>query len=125
MKKVILAIIILLVILTAGILENVYVNKLFNSLDDRLEEASACISDEDPTSLDKVRKLSAWWEKKRGFLELFSYSPDLRAFSVALGETEGSLAEGDFLNAASKIRSLLTMSSNIRRVLDFNVEDII
>lgn len=125
MKKVIVAIVILLVIITAGILENVYVDKVFSSLDGRLEKAEALVREESDEALTQVRELIAWWEKQRSYMELFTYSPDLRAFSVALGETEGSLECEDFQNASSKIRSLLVMSSNLHRVLDFNAEDII
>ena len=58
-------------------------------------------------------------------LELFSYSPDMRAFSVALAETEGSLECGDDKNALSKCQSLLTTAENIHSMLDFNFADII
>ena len=58
-------------------------------------------------------------------MEMFTYSPDMRAFSVALAETEGSLECGDDMNALSKCQSLITMANNIHCVLDFNVADII
>lgn len=125
MKKVAIALIILLIIITAGILENVYVDKVFSTLDGKLGEVEELVHGEDDAALDKLRDLSAWWEKQRGYMELFTYSPDLRAFSVALGETEGSLESDDFQNAQSKIQSLLVMSSNLHRILDFNLEDII
>ncbi len=125
MKKFVIAIAILLVILTAGILENVYVDKVFSSLDDRLYDVEQLVHEQSQTALDQLRSLTDWWEDRRRMLELFTYSPDLRAFSVALGETEGSLESEDFQNALSKIQSLLVMSSNLHRILDFNLEDII
>lgn len=125
MKKVAVAIAVLLVILTAGVLENVYVNRVFSALDDRLADVEAAAHVESPDALYKLRDLTAWWEKQRSYMELFTYSPDLRAFSVALGETEGSLESGDFQNALSKLQSLIVMSGNLRRILDFNIEDII
>ncbi len=125
MKKVIVAIVVLLAIITAGILENVYVDKVFSTLDDRLGEIEADVLSESDSALNGVRDLTKWWEKQRSFMELFTYSPDLRAFSVALGETEGSLESGDYQNAQSKIQSLIVMSSNLHRILDFNLEDVI
>ena len=125
MKKVVIAVIVLLVIITAGILENVYVDKVFSTLDDKLGEVEQLVHAEDDEALDKLRSLTAWWEKQRGYMELFTYSPDLRAFSVALGETEGSLESDDFQNAQSKIQSLLVMSANLHQILDFNLEDVI
>lgn len=125
MKKVILAISVLLVIITAGILENIYVHKTFDGLDERLTTLENSIKAEDEGALDEIHELSKWWEHKRDFLELMAYSPDVRAFSVALAETDGSLQCGDFDNALSKCQSLMIMSKNLRRLLDFNVEDIV
>lgn len=125
MKKVVLAIVILAVILTAGILENVYVDKVFHNLDSRLGELEKLIVAKDEGALDETDELITWWEERRKYAELFVYSPDIRALSVALGETQGSLECGDFDNALSKIRSLQVMSHNIHDILDFNIADII
>lgn len=125
MKKVVLAIVILAVILTAGILETVYVDKVFHNLDSRLCDVEKLIVAEDGSALDETNELISWWEERRKYAELFVYSPDIRALSVALGETQGSLECGDFDNALSKIRSLQVMSHNIHDILDFNIADII
>lgn len=125
MKKLIVALVVLAIILTAGILETVYIDKLFGELDDRLDKIEILIENENAEALPMTHELYDWWEEKREKLELFTFSPDIRAFSVALAEAEGSLDCGDFENALSKCRSLKTMSKNIHRVLDFNVEDII
>ena len=45
--------------------------------------------------------------------------------SVALAETEGSLECGDDKNALSKCQSLLTMSRNLKMLLDFSPSDVI
>ncbi len=125
MKKVVLAIVILAVILTAGILENVYIDKLFGGLDERLLSLEESIMAQDEEAVDKIEEMISWWENHRDYAELFVYSPDIRAFSVALGETQGSLECGDFDNALSKVRSLQIMSRNIHDILDFNISDII
>ena len=87
MKKVILAVVILAIIITAGILENVYVDKIFGELDSRLADLNERIISRDETALEKMEDMQEWWEKHRRYAELFVYSPDIRAFSVALGET--------------------------------------
>lgn len=125
MKKVILAVVILAIIITAGILENVYVDKIFGELDSRLADLEERIISRDETALEKMEDMQEWWEKHRRYAELFVYSPDIRAFSVALGETQGSLECEDYDNALSKIRSLQIMASNIHNILDFNLADII
>lgn len=125
MKKVILAITVLLIIITAGILENEFVNRTFDELDGRLTSLENLIKAEDESAVDEVKELTKWWEKRRNYLEMLAFSPDVRAFSVALAETDGSLQCGDFDNSLSKCQSLLVMSNNLRRLLDFNVEDIV
>ncbi len=125
MKRVFVAVIVLILIVTGGILENIYVTKTFGELEDKLKSLEQAVLAEDETSLEQLRDISDWWEKRRMYIELFAYSPDVRAFSVAMGEAEGSLECGDYQNATSKCRSLIIMADNIRRLLDFNAEDII
>ena len=125
MKRVVLALLILAVIIASGVLENVYITKTFDRLDEMLCDLESLIKEQNDSALESVRKLNSWWEKKRTYIELFAYSPDVRAFSVALAETEGSLECGDFDNALSKCHSLIVMAQGIKRILDFNVEDII
>ena len=125
MKRFVIALIILAAIITGGVLETVHIDRTFNELDARINALESAIKSPTDDALDEVKELSAWWEKKRAGLELFTWSPDLRAFSVALAETEGSLECGDDKNALSKCQSLLTMSGNLRALLDFSPSDII
>ncbi len=125
MKKVVLAIIILAIIITAGVLETVWVDKVFDKLDTRLASLETSIKTQDDAVLDEINDLNEWWEQQRKWLELVTYQPDIRNFSVALAETIGSIECDDFDNAMSKCQSLMSMSQNIHRILDFNVEDII
>ncbi|MGN0744411.1 MAG: DUF4363 family protein [Christensenellales bacterium] len=125
MKRVVLALLILAVIIASGVLENVYITKTFDRLDEMLRDLESLIKEQNDSALESIRDINSWWEKKRTYIELFAYSPDVRAFSVALAETEGSLECGDFDNALSKCRSLIVMAQSIKRILDFNVEDII
>ncbi len=125
MKRFVIALVILAAIITGGVLETVHIDRTFNELDARINALEAAIKSPTDDALDEVKELSAWWEKKRAGLELFTWSPDLRAFSVALAETEGSLECGDDKNALSKCQSLLTMSGNLRALLDFSPSDII
>lgn len=125
MKKVVFAIVLLAVIITGGLLENAYITRTFNDLDDMLKSLETHILDEDKSSLEEVREIAKWWEERRTYIELFAYSPDVRSFSVALGETDGSLECEDYQNALSKCRSLMIMANNIKELLDFNARDII
>ena len=125
MKKVALAIVILIIIVTGGILEDFYIHKTFSALDEKLTSLGNSIINQSEDCLDKTNEIFEWWEKKRMYMELFAYSPDVRSFSVALAETQGSLECEDYQNALSKCRSLIVMADNIKRLLDFNAEDII
>mgnify|MGYP002521615400 FL=1 len=125
MKKVVLAIVILIIIVTGGILEDFYIHKTFSALNEKLTALENSIINQSEDCLDKANEIFEWWEKKRMYMELFAYSPDVRSFSVALAETQGSLECEDYQNALSKCRSLIVMADNIKRLLDFNAEDII
>ena len=125
MKKVIVALLMLTLIVTAGILEHNYIEKTFTELDEKLNEIIYEINLESDKALTLTNELVEWWEQKRKVMELFTFSPDLRAFSVALAEQKGSLECEDFNNALSKCVSLLSISKNLHDVLDFNAQDII
>lgn len=125
MKRLIVAIVILAAILAGGIAESVHIDRTFSELEDKLYALEASIKDPEDDALDEAKELTKWWEDKRKRIELFSWSPDMRAFSVALAETEGSLECGDDMNALSKCQSLLVMARNIKSILDFNAEDIV
>lgn len=125
MKRLVVAVAVLLAIIAAGAVEAVYVDKVFDELAGRVSLLESAIKDPEDDAIGEVRSLTEWWEKRRHILELFTYSPDMRAFSVALAETEGSLECGDDKNALSKCQSLLTMAGNIHDMLDFNLQDIV
>ncbi len=125
MRKVIVALFVLALILTAGILEHFYIEKTFDELDGKLLQIEDAIHVESESALSLTKDLTDWWNGKRKYMELFTFSPDIRAFSVALAEQEGSLECGDFNNAMSKCQSLISMSKNLQQILDFNIEDII
>lgn len=125
MKKIFVALIILAIIITAGILEHKFIDRTFDELDQKLYAIETELHYESDKALTLTKELSVWWEHKRKHIELFTFSPDIRAFSVALAEQEGSLECGDYANAMSKCQSLISMSTNIHQILDFNVEDII
>ena len=125
MKKVIIALLMLTIIITAGVLEHNYIEKTYSELDEKLNEIIDEIKLESDKALTLTNDLVDWWEQKRRVMELFTFSPDLRAFSVALAEQKGSLECGDYNNALSKCISLLSISKNLHDVLDFNVQDII
>ena len=69
MKKVILAVVILAIIITAGILENVYVDKIFGELDSRLADLEERIISRDETALEKMEDMQEWWENHRSDAE--------------------------------------------------------
>ncbi len=125
MKRLIFAILILALILSVGIAEHYHVHKVFDEMDYRLSKMENEIKSESDDALAVTHDLTDWWNNERKTLELFTFSPDIRAFSVALAEAEGSLECGDFANALSKCQSLMSMSSNMRQILDFNAEDVI
>lgn len=125
MKRFVAALVILAAIVTGGVLEAVRVESIFDELETRIYALEEAIKSPDDNALDEVKTLTAWWEEKRKEMELYTWSPDMRAFSAALAETEGSLECGDDKNALSKCQSLLTMAHNLRDLLNFNAADII
>ena len=79
MKKVVLAIVILVIIVTGGVLEDFYIHKTFSSLNEKLVSLENSIKSQSDDCIDKANEIFDWWEKKRMYMELFAFSPDVRS----------------------------------------------
>ena len=126
MYKTIIAVIVLALIITGGILDNANVNKVFDEFDARLNDLRTLVEEENkPESIKLLKETDEWWSVQKSKMEFYSYSQDLRLISSCLGETLGSLECDDFENALSKVESLLSISANTRNLLGVRIENIV
>ncbi|MGN1096283.1 MAG: hypothetical protein ACI4QU_00365 [Christensenellales bacterium] len=126
MYKTIIAVIVLALIITGGILDNANVNKVFDEFDARLNDLRTLVEEENkPDSIKLLKETDEWWSVQKSKMEFYSYSQDLRLISSCLGETLGSLECDDFENALSKVESLLSISANTRNLLGVRIENIV
>ena len=125
MGKTIFSVFMLALILTSGTLANAYINKTFDALDFKLDEIKVCLDEKDlQGAKQKTADLNGWWDTKKHGLEFITYSQDLRLISSSIGETLGSLKNGDDNNAMSKVVSLLVISKTTRDMLTITIENI-
>lgn len=82
MKRVVVAVIVLVFIVTGGILENIYVTKTFRELENKLISLEQAVLAEDETALDQLRDISEWWEKRRMYIELLPTHPTSEHFPL-------------------------------------------
>ena len=80
MKRFVAALVILAAIVTGGVLEAVRVESIFDELETRIYALEEAIKSPDDDALDEVKTLTVWWEEKRKEMELYTWSPDMRAF---------------------------------------------
>ncbi len=126
MYKTIIAVIVLALIITGGILDNANVNKVFDKFDERLNDLRTLVEEENKQeSIKLLKETDEWWSVQKSKMEFYSYSQDLRLISSCLGETLGSLECDDFENALSKVESLLSISANTRNLLGVRIENIV
>ncbi len=126
MYKTIIAVIVLALIITGGILDNANVNKVFDEFDERLNDLRTLVEEENKQeSIKLLKETDEWWSVQKSKMEFYSYSQDLRLISSCIGETLGSLECDDFENALSKVESLLSISANTRNLLGVRIENIV
>ena len=126
MYKTIIAIAVLALIITGGILDNMNVDKVFDEFDSKLLDLKVLVENENKqASIRLLKETTDWWTNKKTKMEFYSYSQDLRLISSCLGETLGSLECDDFENALSKVESLLEISANTRDLLGVRIENIV
>ena len=126
MSKTIIAIVILALLITGGILDNMNVDKVFDQFDEKLNSLKTLVEAENKEeSIKQLKETTAWWDDKKTKMEFYSYSQDLRLISSCLGETLGSLECEDFQNALSTVEALSTISANTRDILGVRIENIV
>lgn len=75
MKKVVLAIVILVIIVTGGVLEDFYIHKTFSSLNEKLVSLENSIKSQSDDCIDKANEIFDWWEKSACIWSYLHFSP--------------------------------------------------
>ena len=123
MKKLILAVIILAIILSAGLAEQIYLNKIFDELDSKVENIIS-IAKSGESAYAQTEELSKWWGQKHKLPEALVNHNEINEITLLVAELQGySKADmaPDFLACAVRLKET---AIHIRHLLDYRPEHI-
>lgn len=126
MKRVILAVCILLVVLSLGIWEQVFIVQSFDNLAKSLEPISLYLENgEFSAALGETNVLINKWRKKEDVLELISPHNEIKDVVIQISELLGDIESEQYDVAESRITVLKEYATNRKELLSFSWMNII
>ena len=99
-----IALILTVILITGGILQEIYISRVFTDFSEKLEEYRTVNTDDFDEG--RLQEIYDWWEGKHKYLEAFVPHTQLNEVEMIYGELIGSVKIGDHDNAASLFERL-------------------
>ena len=120
MKKIIIAIIIFVVFITAGVLEQVFLHKYFYSLRDKTTEVRVLVESKDfETAHEKTVEMQKSWSSKKHFIEAIISHNETKEITMRLAELEGYISASDDKSAIATASIMADYCENLTHILGF------
>ncbi len=121
MKRTVFAIVIIVVMLAAGIAEQIYLHHLFAELNRQTQAISLSVGADDlPRALEQTADLQRWWEKRKHFLEAIVSHNETKEVTLRIAELRGYIAIDDRKSAYATAAILMETSTNLPHLLGFS-----
>ena len=124
MKRLILAIAIVLSIIAVGVFEQLYIQKLYKDTRAQAEEVKTLVIENVPSALPAAEKLKETWLEKRSFLEAVTPHNETKEMVLRIAELIGYIEAEDDKSARATVEIILEMCSNTPHILGFHWEHI-
>jgi len=124
MKRLILALTVLLVIVGFGVFEQIYIVRLYRSTEAQAESVRQSIEEDVSSALDGALALKESWLKKRSFLEAVTPHNETKEMVLRIAELIGYIEAKDDKSATATIYIILEMCKNTPHILAFHWEHI-
>lgn len=121
-KRLIIALVVLVVIISLGIFEQILIKETFSEFSARLERF--IIEEDEEYDYDAIVETQKWWEKKAKSLELFLPHTQIIEITITYGELVGAVGAEDHDSAQAllnRIQSTAKSFSNNYRVRIGNI----
>ena len=125
MKKLVIAAILLVIILTFGIIEQVYVEHILTHAKEMSDSLIHSLKDNNIAEASTIYdELYSYWNKKRDMLSVFFSHNEFRDVPVLLGELEGYIRVGNADEALVRVYVIREDTLNHLSILDFSYSNI-
>ena len=124
MKRLLLAIAVVLLIVTIGVFEQLYIVRLYTATESKAEKVKEEIEKEVTGALPAALELKAYWLKKRSFLEAVTPHNETKEMVLRIAELVGYIEAKDEKSALATVEIILEMCENTPHILAFHWEHI-
>ena len=124
MKRLILAIAVVVLILCFGVFEQIYIDRLYDETEALAEEVKREIEEEVSGALPAALELKEQWLKKRSFLEAITPHNETKEMVLRIAELIGYIEAKDDKSAMATVEIILEMCDNTPHILSFHFEHI-
>ena len=124
MRRLIFAIVIVLLIIGLGVFEQVYINRLYNGTEAQAQAVKAALQEDVKSALPVAEKLKKDWLDKRSFLEAVTPHNETKEMVLRIAELIGYVEAEDDKSALATAEIILEMCQNTPHILGFHWEHI-
>ena len=125
MKKTIFALAIILVIIGAGVGEQVYLHHLFDDLHQKSLSIAERVEVEDMVGAhEETVQLQEWWNKRKHLLESIVSHNETKEVTLRIAELEGYIAIDDQKSSYATAQIMVELSTNLPHLLGFSWDTI-
>lgn len=121
--RMIAALVFLILLLTFGILQEVYLDKVFEDFESRLSDISNVTTGY--YDVDKIEATQQWWQKKHSKMEMFLPHIPLNDIAAALGELKGAAMAEDYEAATAMVNKLEALVDSIAEMSSVRIGNIL
>ena len=124
MRRLIFAIVIVLLIIGLGVFEQVYISRLYEDTEAQAEQVKAAVQEDVESALPVAEKLKENWLEKRSFLEAVTPHNETKEMVLRIAELIGYVEAKDDKSALATAEIILEMCQNTPHILGFHWEHI-
>lgn len=120
------ALILLTVILGVGIYESVYFSDTIDKLSTDCDTLQKLLTDENKAdSIDCLNQMAEYWETRNTFIEIVSYTPNIKNVSLDIQETLGAVVADDYKSAIARLYVLSKRLKELQETMGLSTISII
>jgi hypothetical protein len=118
----ILAVVLLVLLVTGGILEEIFVDKLLSEFEEKLADIADTPGGN--YDYDKIQETYEWWIEKNNSMEMFLPHIPLNDVTLALGEMRGAVQAGDYDNATAQLNRIFAAVDTLKDTFSLSISNI-
>lgn len=124
MRRMIFAIVIVLLIVAMGVFEQIYIQDLYRDTEREAKKVKVAVEADVQSALPAAEELKGSWLKKRSFLEAVTPHNETKEMVLRIAELIGYIEAEDDKSALATTEIILEMCDNTPHILGFHWEHI-